>query len=97
MYDSFVYAGAGAPRCDTSVIVPSFASGSHLRCVWAERACNTMGPSEWAGLLNFAGELEVLHALQLVDRRGVGAVFRFQVVAQPVGTEIAGDIDGGHI
>lgn len=97
MYDSFVYVGAGAPRCDTSVIVPSFASGSHLRCIWAERACNTMGPSEWAGLLNFAGELEVLHALQLVDRRGVWAVFRFQVVAQPVGTNIAGDIDGGHI
>ena len=58
---------------------------------------STMGPSEWAGLLNFAGELEVLHALQLVDRRGVWAVFRFQVVAQPVGTKVAGDIDGGHI
>lgn len=55
------------------------------------------GPSEWAGLLNFASKLEVLHALQLVDRRGVWAVFRFQVVAQSVGAEIAGDIDGGHI
>ena len=61
------------------------------------RACNTMVQANGQGLLNFAGELEVLHALQLVDRRGVWAVFRFQVVAQPVGTNIAGDIDGGHI
>ena len=54
-------------------------------------------PNARAGLLNLAGELKVLNALQPVDRRDIGTVFRFQVIAQPVGSEIAGDIDGGHI
>ena len=54
-------------------------------------------PNERAGLLNLAGELKILNALQLVDCGDIGAVFRFQVIAQPVGSEIAGDIDGRHI